>query len=58
MNSRTINQEFDDEVAEVYQYIEQEKWEEAEKKIEYLEGQYGEIPKILHASSYFRMLKP
>ena len=46
------------EVAEVYQYIEQEKWEEAEKKIEYLEGKYGEIPKILHASSYFRMLKP
>lgn len=58
MDSRTINQEFDDEVAKVYQYIEQEKWEEAEKKIEYLEEKYGEIPKILRASSYFRMLKP
>lgn len=58
MDSRIINQEFDDKVEEVYQYIEQEQWEEAERTLEDLEKQYGELPELLRASSYLMMLKP
>lgn len=58
MDSRIINQEFDDKVEEVYQYIEQEQWEEAERTLEDLEKQYGELPELLRAFSYLMMLKP